>query len=156
MNPHWNRWILSSIAKHFYDKSVIDVIPFYLEGAPLNTLEHKDWIELRIDGPLWSGRTKDQWGCKVEVNVLLSSAKDHHNNYRIHVNSGKVCAMFTQIGIFKLGDGPDDDQSFITCLRLITEGKEQLEVHQFGQIDPTVQLLQCSVEGHYHANLGGE
>jgi len=156
MNKNWARWIFASIAKHFDDQAVIAALPLYIESAPAKQGHPEDWLELRIDGPNFSGRSKDEWGVTVEVNIVISSAKNGKNNYRFLTNEGLVCKWFVaEIPIFKLGNGVDDDQSFITCLQLITDDKAKLVVSHFGQIDATTQLLQSTVEGHYHANLNG-
>jgi hypothetical protein len=158
MNKNWPRWIFASVAKHFTDAAAAASLPMYVESAPTDEQKRKapDWSELRIDGPSFSGQGKDQWGAMIEVNVVVSSAKNEKNNYRILQNIGVVCEAFAvTIPILKLGDGPDDDQSFITCLQLLSSNKEIVKVSNFGQITPSLQLLQSTVEGHYHANLEG-
>lgn len=156
MNANWNRWIYSSIAKYFTDKAIAANVNIYIESAPAKDKHPQDWIELRIDGPYFSGRSKNEWGATIEVNVVVSSAKNEKNNYRFLINSGLVCEWcVAEIPIFKLGTGVSDDQSLLTCLQLKTDDRERLIVSNFGQIDPTTQLLQSTVEGHYHANLVG-
>jgi len=156
MNANWSRWIYSSVAKYFTDKATLASLSLYVESAPAKTGHPEDWLELRLDGPYFSGRSKNEWGVTIEVNVVISSAKNEKNNYRFLTNEGKVCEWFVaEIPIFKLGAGVLDDQSLITCLQLKTDDRERLVVSHFGQIDPTTQLLQSTVEGHYHANLVG-
>jgi len=156
VNKNWPRWIYSSVAKHFSDKCIADGLPIYIETSPRDTNKLQDWVEFRLDGPFFTGHTKNEWGIIIEVNLVISSAKNERNNYRVFTNQGLICGYFAQeIPVFKLGVGVDDDQSLLTCLQLITEGREKLVVSNFGQIDTAKQLLQSTVEGHYRANLIG-
>lgn len=154
INRNWPRWIYASVAKYFTDFCATNNLQLYIESAPIDKKSVQDWIELRIDGPNFSGRSAGEWGVTIEINIVISSAKDQVNGYRIFQNQGIVLeALTTAIPIVKLGVGVDDDQSVITCLQLKTESKEKLKNSNFGQIDPTTQLMQCMIDGIFYANL---
>lgn len=148
MNPLWNKWIFSSVAKHFKAKCEELHIPLYIESFPRDTSSLKDWIELRIDGPHYTPQTKNQWEITLEVNVVVSSAKDNINSYRYLEAQGNVVKMFSNIPVYKLGL----DESLVVCLQT-TQGK--IVTRNFGQVGPTVALNQSSVEAHYRAFLQG-
>lgn len=77
---------------------------------------------------------------------------DEKNYHRIHQNVGIAAGAFKPaISVFKLGNGIDDDQSFVGCLQLLQnrETRDFIEINHFGQIDVKTLLMQASVEGHY-------
>lgn len=139
-------------------KTAMDAVQLtmFVEGAPAKEETLKDWVELRINGPRWHGSTKDEWQANLEINIFVLSKMDHRRGHRLLDNIGIVTvAMVGTIPVFKLGDGADDDQSFITCLMLKNEGKESLRVNQLGQVTPSTQMLRATVEGSYFGNFQG-
>jgi len=60
-------------------------------------------------------------------------------------------AFEPSITVFKLGNGIEDDQSFVGCLQLLQNAatRDYVEINHFGQIDAKTKLMQASVEGHY-------
>lgn len=157
MNANWQRWIVSSIHKHFKDACVVGEIPYFVESVPAKMDQDKldFWCEGRVDGPFWRGGTKNEYFCTVEVNMLLTIKKNLKDIYKADRLKGLLTVAFTTgLPILKLGDGTDDNPtSVVTCLNLITEGREALIVSDFGQFGPGVQIKQSSVEGHFHGNF---
>jgi len=149
-NENWPRWVFASISQYFYDNR--QGIEFLVEGQVHNKTEFKDTMELRIDGPYATEISKDYWKLYSEVNVLLTSKMDL-DLYRIHRNTGIVAAIFTPLQIFKYGTGPGDDQSLLGCMTLLQEYRNTIQISHFGQIEPNVELLQATVEGHYNLFL---
>ena len=152
MDENWPRWIFASVSKHFDDNK--QGIPMYIEGQHRNTKDIKDFFELRMDGPQFTEISKNSWDIYVEINCLVQSAMDDTNYHRIHQNVGIVAAAFTNIRIFKYGDGPGDDESLIGCLKLIQDKRKRhrLDIFHFGQIEVSTELVQATVEGHYKMN----
>lgn len=159
MDPNWSRWIKASIAQHFEDaiSAFSTPLQMYLEGTPRDTDESKDFVEVRLNGPIWCGGSQDEWTCDpITVNVFIQSKEDQEDAYRLDKNIGLISTAFTTtIPILKLGDGPEDDGSLITCLNLKSSGKDTLRVIQFGQVTPSTQLLRAAVEGDYTGNFYG-
>lgn len=157
MNPNWQRWIVSSIHKHFKAACDAASIKYYAEAVPSNM--EKDqlsfWCEGRIDGPYWSGGAKGQYPCIIEVNMFLTVKKDLQDIYQADRLKGILTVPFTTaLPVLKLGVGTDDDPtSVVTCLNLITDGREKLVVSDFGQSGPGVQVKQACVEGHFHGDF---
>jgi len=150
---HLSRWIFASVCKHFKASITDEVI--FIEGQQRDTNELSKWIELRQDGPNLIEVNKDYWHVYVEINLLASAtlnATDFHTIYRL---VGKITQAFATIKLYRFGEDEDDDSSFIGCLNLIQDakGKERIQVSHFGQIEPKVQLLQATVEGHYEMFL---
>jgi len=99
-NVNWDRWIKSSVAKHFNDESLIGInenqTVLFIEGFERNTDGKKDWIEFRLDGPYYEETTKGHWKIEIEVNILVvvnerkihidqNILKDELYNYLLHV-----------------------------------------------------------------------
>ena len=153
MNINWSRWTFASICKHFNDHK--QSLVMFIENQLRNTRTLKDFIELRIDGPRFVEMSKDYWEVFVEVNVLIQSTLDDKDYHRIERDIGIVVAAFTGIYVYRLGDGPEDNQSLLGCLHLVQEksNREYLQVYRLGQIDKTNQIVQAVVEGHYRMEL---
>lgn len=78
--------------------------------------------------------------------------KDYH---RIERSLGIVIVAFSNIYVYRLGDGPGDNQSLLGCLKLVQDERtrERLYVYRMGQIEKTNQVVQAVVEGHYRMEL---
>lgn len=152
-NKNWPRWTFASVCKHFDDRR--NGLPLFIEGQHRATSELKDYLELRMDGPTLREVSKGCWLLRIEINILVSSAFDEENYHRIHQNVGIVQTAFTSIPVFKYGDGPDDDQSYVGCyiLQQNLASRDFLELNHFGRIDISIPLCQATVEGHYIMTL---
>jgi len=153
-NPNWPRWIFATVSRHFNDAAIAASIPLFIEGQHRDTLQFKDFFELRMDGPTLQEVSKGCWLLRIEINILVQSAMDDSNYHRIHQNVGILTAAFEKaISVYKLGkNDPDpDDQSFLGCLKLLQnrETRDFLEINHFGIIDVKTKLVQATVEGHY-------
>ncbi len=159
MNANWQRWIVSSIHKHF-EAACIAASPdikYYIEAVPKshesNTIEC--WCEGRVDGPYWRFGTAGESYCRIEVNMLIACKNNLKDIYHAERLKGLLTVAFTTaIPVFKLGDGIDDDPtSVVTCLNLVTDGREALVVSDFGQIGSGIQIKQATVEGHFYGDF---
>ena len=151
---HWPRWITASLNKHFDARK--QTLPLFIEGMHRETRSEKDFLELRRDGPYLTELSKGVWKVYMEVNVLIQSAMDDTNMYRIDKSVGIVVAACTAIPVYKYGDDPlVDDGSLLGCLKVVSDarGKERIQVNHFGKINPSTPLIQASVEVHYSMRL---
>lgn len=151
-NPNWPRWIFATVSKHFQDASTAAGIPLFIEGQHRATRKLKDFFEMRTDGPTLREVSKGCWVLRLEINIIVQSTMDDTNYHRIHQNVGIVAQAFDRaISVFKFGNNPQDDGSFVGCLELIQnrESRDFIEINHFGQIDKQTKLMQASVEGHY-------
>jgi len=156
INKNWPRWVFASISKHFDGKR--QGLPLFIEGQHRDTRSLKDFIELRMDGPQFTEISRKYWRLYFEINILVQSTIDDNNYHRIHQNVGIVAAAFSDIVLFKYGDGPDDDQELWACAHLMqdTRKRQHLDIFHFGQIDKQCKLLQATVEGHYETFVTGD
>lgn len=151
MNDNWPRWIFASVSKHF--ETALSSFKMFIEGEERDKWEKSDFIELRVDGPYFR-EIQSSWIAKIEINILLQvvMVNDVH---LIHRNTGLIASAFTPIVVYKYGDGVDDDDSQIGCLKLVQNirANELLVISHFGKIKPDLPLLQASVEGHFEIDL---
>jgi hypothetical protein len=153
MNSNWPRWLFASITKYFNDNR--NNIAMFIEGQDRETERLDSYFELRIDGPFILQQSKDYWQLDVEINVLICVTKsrtDFHKQFRLQ---GALAKLFTDIPIYKLGDGPDDDQTILGCLKLSPSQnfRDAVRVSNFGQIQPELPLLQSTIEAHFEITL---
>lgn len=165
------RWISASITKHLFDglMAIGDDFTIFLEGMPRNkegtiintsqaitntkpgSMADGNLYEVRIDGPNLLWLQDEDWETFTEVNIIFSAPLGE-DLYALDRKIGMMITLFSKtISIMKLGDSDVDDGTHVGCIKLFMSGdkRERLVVSRFGQIDPSVPLLQASIEGHY-------
>ena len=155
VNQNWSRWIFASVGNHF--DNLRQGIPLYIEGQPriIDRDNAKAIFELRVDGPYFTEVSRKYWDIYIEINVLIQSVKTDTDFHRIRRLTGIVESAFIDIMSYRYGDGVDDDDSYLGCLRLIQNlsSSEKIQTSHFGQLDPATNLEQSTVEGHYKMTL---
>ena len=154
INANWARWIFASVSKHFDDRK--GTLTLYIEGQHRATSKLKEYLELRMDGPTWNEASKDYFIGNIQINVLITVAMDEEDYHRPYSVAGQVQQAFTKtIDVFRFGDGPDDDGTYLGCLQLKQNRAtgDFVELNWFGIIDTDDQLVQATVEGHYCLTL---
>ena len=144
------KWLFLSAAKHFTDS--ISGITTFVEGAQERNLSgQSSWIEIRIDGPDIREVSKETMILESEINLLVATHIDHDAPAQHVINVGKATNAFTDFKVYQYGEESEDDGSFLEVARLepLAEVKERIKVANMGQIDPSIKLLQTTVEGHY-------
>ncbi len=156
MNVHWERWINASIGKAIKALCDASSVSLYVETSPRATDNLQDWVELRVNGPMWQGGFKDEWMAEVEINIFILSKANQVDNHRLLKNIGLMRNRLSQpIPVLKLGNSVDDDQSYITCLKLDSKDKDKLKVNQLGQVTGTTPLMRATVDGMFFGNFNG-
>jgi hypothetical protein len=143
----------ASISKHFDDRR--DGVPMFIENQHRDTDEEQELLELRMDGPRILEVSKNCWKLRIEINILVQVVMDDVNFHRIDDLVGLAQSAFTDIPVFRYGNTPGDDDSFLGCLRLLQNRSnvDYLEANRFGQVDTRTKLLQSTVEGHFEMDL---
>ena len=143
------RWIAASVAKHF--DTILSDLDVYIEGQEMPLDTDASRVEVRIDGPWYREVSKNVVQVRSEINVLVMIPKSETNLYEIYTQTGKVADAFTNIPIYKYGNEAGDDESYYGCFKILPldDLRERVEIAHFGQIDPTIKLLQATVEGHF-------
>jgi len=163
-NKNWARWIFASISVHFGGLFLSAGVPMFVEGYPPplnkelsdNRNIDQNHLELRIDGPWIRNVSKGCYWFDAEVNILVGTLIGEENFHIHHQNCGIAQSAFKDISVFQLGDvadDPENDQSFLGCLRLKQAKRDEVRIAHFGMIEPTTEINQSTVEGHYEMNL---
>lgn len=154
-NPNWERWCIVSLNKHFESGKGVDT-KCYIEGMVRDTAREPDYFEIRVDGPNGRETSKDKWHFVYEVNILLVVKLDPKDLYRINRLSGRIQSLFhDNIMVRRWGDRPEDDQTVLGYLTLRQPkfSGERVQVSKFGRINPSTEILQTTVEGHYEIRI---
>lgn len=150
----WDRWIFSSCAHHF--NSIADRPHMHIEGFPRETEDKSEWIEFRLDGPVYDRTTNGEWKIDVEINIAICVILGS-NAYRIHEIAGVIVRAFKYtIPVNRRGDpleNPLNDDSLLGCLRLKPGDRENVVKSFFGKVRPDTNMMQATVEGHYRMFL---
>ena len=155
-NKNWPRWIFASIADHFKSAAIANNVPLLIEGIEDRTsdkIRQNDHAELRINGPVTKNPSKDYYILNLNVNIIVQSYMTEENAYTIIQNAGVFYEAMGPIEMFKFGNGPDDDGSFLGCLVLREELVEPRFVAHFGQLKEDVRLRESMVGGKYQICL---
>jgi len=147
MVRHLPKWIRASIAKHFQEG--LKDIHLMLEGAPRQTNELTNWVELRVDGPYATKMSPTLWDYYMEINTLIMDKMDERDMYRIEKTKGILLELHTVIPVFKFGNGVDDTGAFVGCLMPFFGKRDKIEVADFGILDVDTRIRVAQVEGHY-------
>jgi hypothetical protein len=154
LNPNLPRWIAASCADHFDTYKGTCFLHFEGTGPrPVDT-GRKYWAEFRLDGPYRGSGTAHEENYTVEINVLLCAVIEDNYAYRIQDLQGQFAEAFTNcIPIYRYGNGPQDDDSLVGEMNLVTTQGERVMISNFSMIGPNTQLKQGSIEGHYSLRL---
>jgi hypothetical protein len=129
----------------------------FIEGTSNRDLSKASYVEIRVDGPYFTERSKDDFLLTLEVNLLVQTVIDPSKNLYEHSATCGVCSgAMTTIPVYKLGNEVGDDLSQIGCLEREDEKpRDHVKVNNFGQIETDVKLQQSTVEAHYKIELEG-
>lgn len=141
------RWTHLSVRKQFVN--AVENAPVFFEEAFKTTYVEPLYIELRIDGPYCTPvGTRNEYEAYIEVNALVTAAFDEQDTMKIQNLVGVVTvALSKDFCVYKLGPNSWDDKTFFESYQLISD--DNIQVSNFGQIDPTNKIFQTSVEAHY-------
>jgi hypothetical protein len=150
---HIPRWTHASIKD--YIKKNLTGMPLFVEGEDDRNPDHPFFGEIRIDGPILQPYgTKGEWYGEVEININLTVKKDEKYVHVIQDKMGLAVKVLANcIPIRRIGstDTAVDTGVFVAHLQMLPD--DNIEVNNFGQVDPTLRIQQASVEAHYRMQL---
>lgn len=162
-NPHWNRWLISSVSDHFITNVATPLsLPFLVEGIDDRDSEFEqaiDRAELRYSGPFTQELSKRYWRLWFDVNILVTSNMDGaaKNRYTLDINVGKFHEFAdTCIPIFRHGDISQSVENDGTQLGVLSprSGKnDSVRSINFGQVNKVDRIKQAQVDARYFMNL---
>lgn len=150
---NWPRWTFASASKHFSTAAAAYPIALFIEGTDRQTNTEVKWLEFRMDGPRLTEVSRNYYRLDVEINMFWSANMDQvdfHEPYRL---IGLLQTAMTDICVYRYGDGPDDDDSFLGTLQLVQDRSNPIRMANFGQILPDTKIVQGTVEGTYKMYL---
>lgn len=150
---HVPRWIKASVDKWMTGNK--GPYPLYIEGADRKTNELRSFFELRVDGPNRVQYTRCEFSFHIQVNIEITTAINEEDSHLQVKMFGQALLMLpTCIPVYKYGDTTDDDQTYLGDLQRLDDAHDRgTDVHTFGQVDPSLQLIQGTVEANYRIQI---
>ena len=154
-NPNWARWLFASVATYLKQVAEEENVSVMVEGLDERStpfMEASDRVEIRITGPFTREPSRNYYQLRLDVNVLISSRFDgpDKNRYAFTQLAGLFHeAMDGAIAIYKFGNQPGDDETFVGCLSPLSGRNDAVRVLHFGQINATDGLRQSMVDARY-------
>ena len=154
VDPNWHRWTFASVCKHV-SEALSAHYPVFIEGSQrITSADTEQKFELRVDGPTFIIPSKGCYLGRVEVNILCHAPMKDSDFHDVHRMAGLAAEnLGGAICVFRLGDGLEDDQSFLGRLTLLQGEGDALETNHLGQIDRKTKIVQAMVEAHYRLEL---
>ena len=144
-----SRWIFASTSKYFGEVAANNNLHYFVEGTIRETEEHQKYIEFRLNGPNFTQLSKGLYKLDIEINILWSFNQDDEDFHEPERIKGILIDAMDDICVYKFGDGPYDDDSFVDTLRLKQNRRRAICVNNFGQVRSDVRLMQGTVGGGY-------
>lgn len=146
------RWLFASLSTHFLNNT--SGIVTHIDGENRLPDEGQDFAEFRMDGPRITELNAKEFYVWIAINILIQHTQQDDDFHGMQRSFGSVLEAFDRdISIFKYGDGPDDDQTKLTCVRLVQRKPNDIQVNNFGIINKSLGLQQGTIEGHYETYL---
>lgn len=156
INKNLPRWCYISIVEHFRQVAEAGGIPLLVEGIEdrvSDKIRKELHAELRITGPMTKELSKGCFQFMFDVNIILQSYMTESNAYRLIQAAGEFYSALVPIMVYKLGNLPDDDGSFVGCLLIRDEVVGSRFMSHFGQLKEDVRIRQSMVGGRYQLTL---
>lgn len=155
-SPDWTRWVFASVTQHFATNVMApNNLPFITEGIherDTSFMESPDRAEIRINGPFARELSANYWRIWVDINIMVTSnfGNPSKDVYTLERNLGLIHEFAdTYIPVKRYGNGVDDDESLLGCLRPRSEDRDSIRVIHFGQLDAVDRIKQAMVDARY-------
>lgn len=144
MNPLLDRWLKSSLAKHFRTLCTTNSIKFSTEREFRDTGTLDEWVELRVIGPEFFELGNDEYRISLEIDLLVTVKPIKSDILRVDTVTGLLAANCENIPIYS----SDDTNDFLFCLTLDSEIAQNVRVVPYGQ-SATIKQRRASVMAIY-------
>jgi hypothetical protein len=154
IDRNWARWIFASVSYFFKTKT--NGLDFFVEGEDEKFEGKENYLEFRMNGPIFNEYDKGCFNVEIVVNILVVSKQNGMDIHTVHRNVGIAAAAFEScIPVMKYGDtmGIDDPTVRVGILIRKEAEKKDVVVNQIGQVAPDVKEMQAMVEGYYCMTL---
>lgn len=147
MNENWIRWIFSSISNHFSENK--GTLNLFIEGND-RLQDQKEGAELSINGPYFRNISKKSWMLDIEIIILINTMLNDQDIYKVKRQQGLFSKLYTPIiNVYKYGDNDE----YLGCLILKTDGQDDIIVENLGQISPDIRIVQSAISATYRIEL---
>ena len=152
----WNRWAVGSLvvkvqtALAAIDPDItIEVMTEALERGndpSVPRTSEKKGVEIRYDGPWWSGRPNGRADARFFVSILLKYVPGDANIYTFPTLIGRVVEVLSDdLEVFKYGGVAGDDQSSVACFS--QNGFVQANNH--GRRDVSANVFHATIQTEF-------
>jgi hypothetical protein len=147
-DPNLNRWIYASVVKHFKEAADASLIPFYIDRYDRDV----SWAELRFSGPYINEVNRNTFIIICNVDILCTSfiEQDQYNIYRM---TGVFSSAFKDICVYRYGDGPNDDRSYVSDLKLTKRDNNYINIINYGLMFPDNKFQRSAVFSDFEMYL---
>lgn len=154
-NPHWSRWLISSLASHFETLRLLaNEIPIYLDGQrrPHNI---ENYALLRFEGPFFNEINKHYWKIEIIPYLIINIVQNDEDIYRLDRILGNYASLFYRdIPIFRFGDNSSvDDGTQLGCLTLVSDFMERIRIDKLGQLQAATPVATATIEARYRMGV---
>jgi hypothetical protein len=150
LNPNLNRWIYASVVKHFMAEcaNANPPIPFYIDRYDRDV----SWVEMRFVGPTVNEVSRAKYLIICCVDFLITTFVEH-DQYAMFRITGALSSMYKDICVYRYGDGLDDDQTFVSDLKLTQRNNNKINLINFGLILPDNKFQRSVMSSDYEMFL---
>ncbi len=152
MRKYWNRWVYSSITKHFNSVANDNNLYTYIAGRSDDTGETNEFLEIRVSGLNTTEICKNNFKIEVIVDVTYSTHIVPENTHRAVDIAGSIEAAFTDICIYKYGNNVYDDGTILGTMRI---QRQPTESNSFGQVSTDTRIIQGVVSATLQMTIKG-
>lgn len=155
MDANLPRWIFASLSDHFQTLSDNIELRFFVEGSDEDEIKdfQQDSALFRMDGPIvHEGSSGEEW-YSIEIQILLTDlvVSTTESAYKIYKNAGSYMESMLNdaIGIYRFGNGPEDDDTLFGCLTPDKSVRNNVRLASYGVVDRDTRVRQMSVNGKF-------
>lgn len=166
-NPNWIRWLRASLINVFdtYNRTDLTIpvisgsvqgkLPFYLGfGDRKDILNQPYWLELRRSEEKYLQYSPTCFDIMIDIGVLSFGTIDDADIYTKDLVDGIAVSMHNDFAVSKYGSRLGDDQSYITCMNLVTESESNVRLFNLGKSDDglsNITLIEASYRGRFES-----
>ncbi len=127
MNPLLDRWIKSSLSKHFRAICTTYGVDFLTSQEIRDTGSKSKWVELRVIGPEYKQLGKNDYRICVEIDLLVTVTPEKSNLLELDNLTGLLSVNCADIQI------TNQTSDHLFCLALDADIDKNIRVIPYGQ-----------------------
>lgn len=149
MDSNLPRWMFASVSKFISDSASPYLL--WIDGQEPVDPNAEKWAELYMAGPEIQPLNQAE---RYEIAILIGLAvkKGFTDSHLPQKLKGHFASILVSgpISVYKYGEGADDNQSYVGCLRL---NNRPVTGFDFGEVATDTRLIRATVEGIFEMEL---